>query len=241
MAIASDIIKNGYVNSGIVSEEDDLDAAQLRKGLRILNEISENWGLSPLTSSAKTEESFVFTPGQSVYTIGPGGDFDTVRPVRITEAYAISTSPGDEITYPICVYSSEEYNSIPFKKIEANWPMYMYYNPVYPLGELHFYPAPSAAYNVKFVSWEFFNTVTDVNDDVVLPPGYKNLLELELSVRIPPTIGFPINPDNEKTLAKQMTAIERTNAVAAMPASRVNTPSSFSGALNYRTYIPTGL
>lgn len=60
---------------------DDAEYARTR-----LNQMMGSWAIQPLTIPVIAREVFPITADLGTYTIGPGGDFDTSRPSRLTGA-----------------------------------------------------------------------------------------------------------------------------------------------------------
>jgi hypothetical protein len=56
---------------------------QLANGLTLLNDMISSWSAEGLSVPFVTFENFPLVSGYSVYTIGAGADFNTVRPIRI--------------------------------------------------------------------------------------------------------------------------------------------------------------
>lgn len=63
-----------------IPADDAIDA------LAALNMMLGSWSVQPLTMPSITRNVFSLTDDVGVYTIGPGGDFDTVRPIAVTGA-----------------------------------------------------------------------------------------------------------------------------------------------------------
>lgn len=61
-------------------------ADQMQGALGRLNRMLGSWAVQPLTIPVIAREVFPITADVGVYTIGPGGDFDTTRPNRVTAA-----------------------------------------------------------------------------------------------------------------------------------------------------------
>ena len=62
------------------------DAVQMQGALTRLNRMMGTWALQPLTIPVIAREVFALTANVGTYTIGPGGDFDTSRPAKLTGA-----------------------------------------------------------------------------------------------------------------------------------------------------------
>ena len=61
-------------------------ASEMEGALGRLNRMISSWAVQPLTIPVIAREVFPITSDLGVYTIGPGGDFDTTRPSKLTGA-----------------------------------------------------------------------------------------------------------------------------------------------------------
>lgn len=75
----------GNVQAGAAPAPDDMEI-----GVEALNSLIDGWSTQRLTIHTITPYDFVLVPGKGSYTLGPGGDWNVVRPMTIEEA---SVSP----------------------------------------------------------------------------------------------------------------------------------------------------
>ncbi len=80
------LIKAAFLDIGAISAQGQLTAYMGQDGLRRLNNMVSSWATMPLTFPFVSREVFPIVANQNTYTIGPGGDFDTVRPQSLTGA-----------------------------------------------------------------------------------------------------------------------------------------------------------
>lgn len=91
---ATTVITGAFFDIGAISATGSLTAHMGQDGLRRLNNLISSWSAMPLTFPFISREVFPIVANQSTYTIGPGGDFDTVRPQSITgAALLLNASP----------------------------------------------------------------------------------------------------------------------------------------------------
>lgn len=83
---ARDLITDVLVTLGIVTPGATVNAALMDTGFRRLNAFVGGLALQSLTTPAMVREVFPLTSNVGVYTIGPGGDFDTTQPAALTGA-----------------------------------------------------------------------------------------------------------------------------------------------------------
>ena len=138
MATANTITDGAYRLNSILNPSTDQDDS----GLEALNNMISSWSAEGLLVPYNTIESFALTVGKSTYTIGSGGEFDTVRPLRIIDAFIRDSNSDD---YPVDVSMTRvEYNAITQKDAEAR-PTRLYFDPQYPKGKIYFNYEPDTA------------------------------------------------------------------------------------------------
>lgn len=173
MATVNDIINSSFdlIGLGNPSNADSL------KALIALNNMIGLWGLEVLGESV-ISENFALSVGKDVYTIGSGGDFDTVRPVRVESFYIRDSNGYDRI---VKEFSSTEYDKITDKSISGK-PRYFYYLSEYPLGKIVLNREPDENYTAYFKFIKHFTEYSALTDTVSLPNEYKEALAYNLAV-----------------------------------------------------------
>ena len=83
---ALDILNGAFDLCNIKSQGEELSAADTQDGFRRLNNMVKAWATSFLTSPFVARKVFPTVANQNTYTIGPGGQFDTERPLALTGA-----------------------------------------------------------------------------------------------------------------------------------------------------------
>ena len=178
MATAQDIINLSYGTLGI--ESGAITTAQSTTALSTLNNMLGTWGIDGLLVPYRTLEYFSLVAGQSSYTIGASGNFNTVRPLEIFEAY-IRDSSG--IDYTLNPMSQAQYVWIPNKAADGR-PTRFYYDPQYSLGKIYFDSEPTAVETLYLISEKAITEIATLATTVALPDFYKEALVYNLGVRI---------------------------------------------------------
>jgi len=186
MTTAHDIIKAAFRIGGITVKGETPDAEEIQDALDALNDLIYSISNDSLNIYGRTEESFALSSGQSSYTIGPGGDFNTSRPTDIISAYVRLGT----VDYPIQTISAEFYTQISVKSI-SGIPEYLYYEGNYPLGKIKLYPAPTSGYTL-FLLCEKPLEQLDLNEVISLPPGWGRYLKNQLAIEIASEYGQPV-------------------------------------------------
>lgn len=207
MVTPRDIIMASLRLIGAIASGETPTAAEISDGLSALNLMIDSLSADGFHIFEEKREEFNLSPSQQTYTMGPGGDFDTVRPQVINTAKVRYSD--DELALDI--YNQEKWAAIGVKNLESTIPQVLYYNANYPLGEVSLWPIPSAAHKIVIYSLKPLTMFSDVNADVELPPGYLEALKFNLAVRIAPEYSRPI-PDTVFALAEStLAAVKRTN------------------------------
>ena len=173
MANANDIINGAYGKIGL----NNPNLSDSNSALTMLNNMISSWGLEYLVE-AVTSESFPLTIGKSSYTIGSGGDFDTVRPIRVVSFFIRDSDNLDRIMRLI---SPDDYDRIYDKAYEAK-PYWFFYLNEYPLGKIILGREADMAYTAYFRFSKNFIEFDSLISLVNLPPFYKEALIYNLAI-----------------------------------------------------------
>lgn len=168
---------------------------------------------------------FTVTSGQgnietnSPITIGPGGTWDTPRPVWIDGAgviYTAGSTPKPELSMRVLTVS--EWQRIAVKGITSTLSRALIYDqqftsvglgdPISGLGHIYLHPVPSASFQIVLyvpISVEEFEPDANGNPDfsiqVALPPGYRMMLISNLACIL--CLGVSAPPAKVEEMAKK--------------------------------------
>lgn len=172
---AGDLITAAFVKAGIGSPT----VAQTATALISLNNMLSSWG-SEFLVPVVTREDLTLSDGTAEYTIGSGGDLDTVRPIKIVNGYLKDSDGYDSSLSPM---SAAEYNDISLKTREGR-PTKYYFIPAETLAIVIFNCEADAAYTASFEFWKNFTEFAATTTAVTLPPEYKEAAVLNLAISI---------------------------------------------------------
>lgn len=189
--------KNGALIKGEVPDADEADDA-----LSALNAMISSWGNDSLIVYARTWETFPLTSASS-YTIGVGGDFNTVRPLDIVSAYIRNSG----VDYPMTVVTDEAYNTITFKSLNGI-PEFLNYDNAYPLGKIRLYPVGSASYSLFLLTEKAITQFTSLDTEMILPDGWERALIYNLALELAPEYSQKPDPYTVKIAADSLGAIK---------------------------------
>lgn len=216
MTTARGIIKQALQKIGAVTKGESVDADEAADGLNTLNAMIASWSNESLLIYARLSESFPLVSGQSSYTIGTGGDFNTDRPLQILTAF---TRIGN-IDYDIDIISDQAFDGITQKSIGSSIPEVMFYNAGFPLGTITIYPVPTTG-TLHIRSEKQLTQLASLDTDVSLPPGWERALVYNLALELSPEYGqqtdqMVYNTAND-SLNKIKTAVARNKTMDIYP------------------------
>lgn len=178
MTIALDIITRALRTINVLGDGETATASQAQDALAALNDVLEGWSNENLMSYVPVSESFSLVPGQISYTIGPGGDINTVRPSQMTFAFVRLNG----IDFALDLITDAQYNSIDLKSLTGGIPSVLYYEPSYPLAKINIWCAPDASNQVLHIeSLKPFARLSSISATIVYPPGYERALRYALA------------------------------------------------------------
>lgn len=176
----------GWRDAGLVLvEQTGLDSAQLEEARQIYNRMVDAWRSDGLTISHLSRNPFPIVPNKSDYTIGPGGDIDTLWPERIERASIEITSQSPSPELPMVALTIDEWQDWRLKRQITNWSRAFFYERSFPLGIIHLVYVPTDANNLILYLEEPISQIDAADDSVIeFPPGYQEAIETNLAVRI---------------------------------------------------------
>lgn len=195
---------------GVIASGEALAADQGADGLAELNRMLEVWALQHRMVYRVVDVLVTLTPTVASYTIGPGGDVNTTRPVRLNET---GFTRRGTLDFPLTVINRTQYDSFLLKSLPTPWPSFVYYDAAVPLGTLTFFPTPTEGNVVHLAADVQFTAFTALATSLSFPPGYQDGLTLELALRLAPDYGVQIPPAMALQLRMTMRAIKQANAV----------------------------
>jgi hypothetical protein len=201
-------IINGALRALQVKSSDvTLTSDELNDAMEALNMMLDGWSNESLMMYHMLSESFTLVPGQSAYTIGIGGDFNTERPISIESA----TIKVNGVDWPVATMAYDDWSAIRLKTLTTSFVEYLYLDNTYPLGTVNLYPVPSNAYSLTLYSRKPFTQFTSLTDPLDLPPGYARALKFGLAIEIAPEFQTTAGDDVKKLYMAAKAALKRTN------------------------------
>ncbi len=209
MVDAQTIINSALRKNGVSSPT----LIQKNNALEIFNDMISNWSSDGIMIPYNTTESLSLVVGKAAYTIGSGvtgGNFNTVRPLKIINAFIRDSNSDD---HPVDVtMTQKEYNAI-IEKDANERPTRLYYDPQYPNGYIYFDYEPSTAETLYLVSEKPITELALLTTTVNLPDIYKEALIYNLTVRLAHEYDNELLPGVLKIADISKNNIENINAL----------------------------
>ncbi len=184
---ARTIVKKALQKIGALVKSEEPSADESDDGLAALNALMASWSNDSLNIYARTLETFNLT-GSASYTIGSGGNFNTVRPSNIVDATVRSGS----IDYTVTIIDDTTYNDIPYKDT-TGIPQFLNYSNAYPLGVIKMYPRDNGVSSITLLSEKAVTGFSTLDTELSLPDGWERALIYNLALEIAPE--YNMKPD----------------------------------------------
>jgi hypothetical protein len=160
-----------------VGVDETLTSLEVSDGLRAFNDLLENWSTQKLAVYGIADQTFTFVAGTGTYTIGTGGTFNTTRPERINSPGYTTVATG--VTLPCTSMTQQEYDLLPYKTQQNDYPWRFLYVNSYPLGILTFWPVPSEANTITLAIDRIAHAGGDGDDLDHLPAGLHRGVQVQ--------------------------------------------------------------
>lgn len=183
-----DIATDAYQKIGYYSPGEIISDADAELALRIGNDMLDSWSNETLTCFAILTQSLVMQPGIGRYSIGPGGTVNSARPLRLImgpgAAYMMDTNGN---RYGVDVVALDKWNMVTSNTlVDANVPIYLWYDPQMPLGFLNWWPVPNINWTAYWTSYLQLTDFSTLAGTFSFPPGYKKAIQDCLAVELYP-------------------------------------------------------
>lgn len=104
-----DVVQKAYEDAGYVQEGSRVTDDQIIRGLARLNDLIALYQTQGLKLWLESDVSVTLVASQEAYDLMPGGDVDMVRPLRVKQAYYLSSSGNRR---PLGLISRDEYTRL---------------------------------------------------------------------------------------------------------------------------------
>lgn len=207
---AGALVKSAMRLGGATAVGETPTSDEMTDGLSALNDLLENWSTQNLAVYGGAVETFPTVAGQATYTIGVGGNWNTVRPIRINDN-SYCTFQG--VDFPINRIGQDEYNLIALKTQQQPIIEKLLYVNDNPLGRVTLWPVPAQIVNISLDSDRILMAVADITTVMMLPPGYLLAMKHALWILMAPDYGRTVTDEVKDVARSSFAAIKRANKV----------------------------
>lgn len=206
----------------ILGEGQPASAQMISDCMDATNAMLVQWNRKKTLIWNEIDVSFVST-GQLSYTVGPGQNFDTPRPDRLSAAYVrllpvSGNNPVDQ--WLTIIVAHEDYAKIPLKHMQS-YPLSIWYDSAWPTGLVYPYPVPPEnQFEIHLVLKNQISQFTSTDQAINLPPEYIDAISWNLALRLEPAYGMSPNPAVARLAVNALNTIRQANnqvAVLGMP------------------------
>ena len=234
MTTVAELITDSMLSINAIAGSEVPSAAESSAALRVLNDLIEEWNNERLLVYTINRSEFALVAGQQSYTIGAGGNFNTVRPIRIDSALIKVTSSTPNVELPLELLTVDQWMAITVKSVASTIPLRLYNTMAFPLSTIYLWPYPSVVSTLVLNVWNQITAFAAVTDTVTLPPAYLKALKLNLAMELTMQYGSQPGAVLVSRAAEAKATLKRTNTVPSFMATDAALLSN-TRLWNYRT------
>lgn len=219
MTTVSELLHSASRLATILATGETLSADEANDGLKVFNDLLENWSTENLNVWQQATIPLAATAGVSTYAIGPAATWNTTRPIRVHP----STVTLSGVDFPVNVWGYDQYLRLNDKD-SGGIPEWLVYINDHPTGSVILYPVPAQAMTVNLKADRLLTFPATLATVLSYPPGYERALRYALAVNLAPEYGVQIAPD--------VTAIAKDSKGDIKRANRTRVTSQFDQSLS---------
>lgn len=215
---ASAVIEDAFLDLGVFQAGETIPPFDAAFALRLLNKLITTLAIQPLTCPTTEREVFSVVAAQNTYTMGPAGDFDTVRPPSglIGAGLLMPTSGATigQVEIPLAPLTDDAYQAIQAKDLQSAMFTDFYFIPEYAggLASVYLWPTPnSTTYQLVLYRADPIAGFANLTTLYDFPPGYAEMLQYQLEKRLAKPYGQPWGPVDEDKASQALFLVKRNN------------------------------
>lgn len=186
---AMDLVQDVLELLQVYAPGETISDADAQRTLSVIDDMLDVWSNLTLSCFTILEQSFPLIAGQQSYTVGPGGNINGQRPIKILDgpgtAYVQDFNGNNQ---GVSVVARDQWNMYGNRSglITSDFPDTLFYDPQYPLGIINVYPSPTIGYTMFFDSYSQLSGLSSLTAVLSLPPGYKRAIVTNAAVSAKP-------------------------------------------------------
>ncbi len=211
------LITDAFEELNVFQPGESIPDTDAQAGLRALNRLIGSWAQQSLTIPAQSRDVVSLVANQGTYTIGTGGDFNTIRPPNqssLVGAALILTASSPTIEVSLSVLTDDAYRALTPKGLTSTQPVAVYYNPTFSalFGTIVLWPAPTTTANsLALYLNRPLSTCTDLTTTYAFPAGDEDALTYGLARRLAKPYGREVDEDLKDKADQALMVIKRSN------------------------------
>lgn len=204
---------------GVITQGETPSASESADGLLAVNNLLSSWGTERLNVFTVQTAEYPLSTNVSTYQMGPGGTWNTVRPVHFESAQVLvpsGTGSGD-LTFPVDLIDQAAFMAIAEKNLSGVVVKAAFPDMGFPLITWRLWPRPqfsAGSVRLQLGQWvpltEFASLATDLN----FPPGYSRALIYNSALEMAPMFGAVPSPLVSQIAVESKAAIRMLNAAS---------------------------
>lgn len=206
-----DLITQSLRKLGVIASGEVPSADEMSDTFEALQHLIGSWSTERLLTPRRIREEFAFIANQQAYTMGAGGDFNTVRPMAIEKA-SIEVQGSSPLELPVKIWNEDEWARENNKELASTYPLKIFVEESYPLMTIHVWPVPASSLEkLVLYSWKPLTNFDSVDDDVELPQGWSRALIYNLALEVAPEYEMEPSPSMVAIALESKANIKRMN------------------------------
>lgn len=206
---------------GVLGQGSAPTASQLQEGMRRLNMMMGQWFTQSQTQPVLGRQVFPCVSNKQVYTVGPGGDLDMPRPLKLDGLGLLlngnngSIPPQQQSELPRLVFTTDQWQHIQIKALPNALFTGALYQPTFTggFGTLTVWPIPNNnLHSIVLYQLDALPLFTTAVAQYDLPEGADEALEYNLAVRLAAPNTVPVPSDVAALARTSLANFKRSTA-----------------------------
>lgn len=211
MSTARTLVTASLRKIGAIGAAETPAATEANQAFEELNRMLSAWSTEGLLIYTPTRETLTLTPGTAGYTMGTSGTFSSTRAQRILEVLIRDASQSPAVEYPVDIINLQQWVEIPARDTQSSIASHAYADGGYPRETVNLYPVPSTAHTLVIYSEKPLSSISTLDTEVSLPPGYEDTIIYNLAVRLAPDYGKTVSTEVTIIAVEGKASLKRAN------------------------------
>jgi len=212
MSTVRELINGAGRLISIIQQNEAMTGDNLQVALYALTHMIDSWSNNRLLVYSIQEYVFPLT-GAASYTLGPGGDWNIERPMKVQNAYArLQPSASQQLDIAMQSLTVEQYAGIAVKNTPSTFPFAFYDDNNYPQRTITLFPIPTGPADIVLWLREPLLDLANLDQEVTYPPGYERAFRFNLALELAAEFGKICSPEVIAKAEASILQLERLNS-----------------------------